>query len=118
MKKKIITGTITGALLGVVCIIGASIRNPEGLSTAYLFSFWFNRVILGLFIALLPSVCETTAQKYIRSVLAGLLISFMFYSATGFSDLIGFLAGGLYGFIIEFVLSKVSGVETCAVESN
>jgi hypothetical protein len=42
----------------------------------------------------------------------------MFYSATGFSDLIGFLAGGLYGFIIEFVLSKVSGVETCAVESN
>ena len=116
MKKKILTGTSVGALLGLVCILGATLRTSGELSTAYLFAFWFNRVIMGLFISLLPTVCETSLQKYIRSILSGLLISFMFYSATEFYDLLGFLAGGVYGLIIEFVLSKVSGIETCEIK--
>lgn len=105
MNKRILTGLITGALLGVVCIVGASLRSAETLSTIYLLSFWYNRVIMGFVIALLPDMKELKYQL-VRGLIIGLLISFMFYSATEFQDLMGFLAGGAYGIIIEFIVRR------------
>jgi hypothetical protein len=107
MKKRLIIGLVTGALLGVVCIVGASLRSTETLSTIYLFSFWFNRVVMGFVFALLPSI-KDYKLRLARGVIIGLFISFMFYSATEFQDLMGFLAGGVYGIILEVVLEKVS----------
>jgi len=43
----------------------------------------------------------------LRGAILGALVSLAFNSATGFSDIIGFLASVLYGVIIEFVLFKV-----------
>lgn len=105
MNKRLIISIITGSILGVFCIIGATLRSTETLSTAYLFSFWFNRVILGLVIGLL-GIKLTLPKRLIRGLLLGLLVSFAFYSSTEFSDLMGFLAGGIYGIIIEFVAYK------------
>ena len=105
MKRRIIVGLITGALLGVVCIIGASVRATEELSTIYLLSFWYNRVVMGFVFALLPGVNDNKL-KVARGLIVGLFISFMFYSATEFYDLMGFIAGGAYGIILEFVLAK------------
>jgi hypothetical protein len=42
----------------------------------------------------------------LRGALFGLLVSFGFYSATGFQDHISFVAGILYGAIIEGWLSR------------
>jgi hypothetical protein len=42
-----------------------------------------------------------------RGALLGLLVSFAFYSSTGFEDVIGFIAGIVYGIIIEFVALKL-----------
>ncbi len=106
MNKRLITTTITGMILGVFCIIGASLRSTETLSTAYLFSFWFNRVIMGLFIGLLGINIHLN-KRLLRGLLIGLFISFAFYSATEFYDLMGFLAGGVYGIIIELVAYKL-----------
>ena len=50
--RRLLVCLITGALLGVVCIIGAQIRSGFEKEALYLFSFWYNRVIMGLAIGL------------------------------------------------------------------
>jgi hypothetical protein len=106
MNKRIIITIITGAILGIFCIIGATVRSTETLSTAYLFSFWFNRIIMGLVIGLLGTRLILW-KRLVRGLIIGLFVSLAFYSATEFNDLMGFLAGGVYGVIIEFVAYKL-----------
>jgi hypothetical protein len=101
MNKRIIVSIVAGAILGIVCIIGANIRYNGTLEFSYLLSFWFNRVLIGLFIGLLPANLSLP-KRLVRGLLAGIFISFAFYSATEFLDLTGFLVGGIYGIIIEY----------------
>jgi hypothetical protein len=102
MRKRLLISLIMGAILGVVCILGAKVRYDNTLANWYLFSFWFNRVLIGLVIGLV----QWKTNVYIRlarGLVLGLLVSFAFYSATNYLDLVGFLAGGAYGVIIEYV---------------
>ena len=96
---------VTGVLLGVVCIVGASARSPEALGADYLLGFWYNRVLMGLLIGALPGR-GPLARLLGRGVVVGLVVSFGFYSATGFVDAIGFWVGALYGVIIEYAAWK------------
>ncbi|MBN2604884.1 MAG: hypothetical protein JXR62_03580 [Bacilli bacterium] len=107
MKKRLIVSTITGAILGIFCIVGAQVRYDVPLHNLYLFSFWFNRVLIGLVIGLLVTE-KNTFKMAVRGLLVGLFVSFAFYSSTDFYDPIGFIAGGVYGIIIEFVAKKVA----------
>jgi len=106
MNKRLKVSIITGAVLGIFCIIGASLRSTETLTIAYLFSFWFNRVLMGLVIGLLGTNLDIT-KRLLRGLVIGLFVSLAFYSATEFNDLIGFLAGGVYGVIIEYISYKL-----------
>lgn len=92
----------TGAILGVFCIIGASIRSGFERDAVYLFAFWYNRLLMGIVIGLAVSAADM-AKALSRGALLGLLVSFAFYSATGFDDGVGFMAGVVYGIIIEYV---------------
>ncbi len=105
MRRRIFYGLLLGAVLGIFCIVGASLRDPNTLSFIYLFSFWYNRVIMGLVIGLLPK-SKTLEFALLRGLIFGGLISFAFYGATEFNDLMGFFAGFAYGVIIEYVLFK------------
>ncbi len=97
---------LTGVLLGIVCIIGASTRSSVALGTPYLLGFWYNRVLMGLLIGALPG--EGALSRLLgRGALVGLIVSFGFYSATGFFDPMGFWVGALYGVIIEYAAWKV-----------
>ncbi len=106
MKKRLTLGIFIGGILGVFCIIGASLRNPDQLSSIYLFSFWYNRVIMGFIIGLLPRL-KSFKHVFLRGLIIGGLVSFAFYGATEFKDLLGFLAGFAYGIIIEITLFKL-----------
>jgi hypothetical protein len=103
MNKRVLYGLILGALLGVVCIVGAQLRMPGQLSSAYLFSFWYNRVLIGLVIGLF-SKPKSLRIGLLRGLVLGAFVSFAFYSATEFLDITGFIAGLVYGVIIECVL--------------
>jgi len=107
MNKRVIIGILLGAILGVICIVGASLRMPGELSPVYLFAFWFNRLLMGLMIGLL-SRPKNIKHALFRGIFFGTLISFAFYSATIFFDLTGFLAGLVYGIIIEGTLYTTS----------
>lgn len=102
MRKRMIITIITGSILGVFCIVGATLRTSESLSETYLFAFWFNRLLMGVLFGLLP-ISLVLSKRLVRGLLLGLLVSFAFYVSTDFYDLTGFLAGGVYGVIIEYV---------------
>jgi len=104
--RRMLVCIITGALLGVICIIGAQLRSGFERDVVYLFSFWFNRLLLGIVIGLAWGKLNTL-QTLGRGAILGLLVSFAFYSSTGFEDVIGFIAGIVYGVIIEYAALRL-----------
>ncbi len=105
MNKRMKEALIGGALLGLVCVVGAYIRSGFTASPIFVFSLWYNRVILGLVVGA-PWVVTSRKKAVLRGALMGLLVSFAFYSSTGFQDHISFLAGIIYGVILEAWLSR------------
>jgi len=105
LAKRMKVSILTGAILGMVCIVGASIRSDFGLDTIYIFAFWYNRLLMGFVIGLLDGKMGLPKVLY-RGAGIGLLVSFAFYSSIGFADPVGFIAGIIYGVIIEYVALK------------
>jgi len=106
MNKRLMGTMLTGSILGIFCVVGAQLRSNGTLEIDYLFSFWFNRLVMGLFIGLITWNISLP-KRLVRGLVVGLFISFAFFSATSFSDTTGFLAGGVYGIIIEYVGFKL-----------
>ena len=105
MRRRLIEGLIGGALLGVVCVVGAFIRSGNTASSAFIFSLWYNRVIMGLVVGA-PWPKAAKSKALLRGALFGLLVSFAFYSSTAFQDPVSFVAGIAYGVILEGWLSR------------
>ncbi len=105
MSKRMKEALIGGALLGIICVVGAYIRSGSNASPAFVFSLWYNRVIIGLAIGA-PWNETSRSKALLRGAFLGLLVSFAFYSSTGFQDHISFVAGILYGAIIEGWLTR------------
>lgn len=106
LTKRMKISLATGAGLGVVCIIGALARSGFEADAYWLFALWYNRLLMGFVIGLpLPKIRPKNAA--FRGAFLGLFVSFAFYSATGFGDVVSFLAGVIYGIIIELVALKL-----------
>ncbi len=110
LGQRLIVSIAAGAILGVFCIVGASIRSGFEQEAFYLFAFWYNRLLMGLVIGLAGDKLGMP-QVLLRGALLGAIVSFAFYSATGFGDFVGFLAGIVYGVIIEYVAFKYRKVK-------
>ena len=104
-SKRMKVSLLAGAALGVVCIIGALIRSGGGSGAGFLFSLWYNRLLMGMVIGLMEDIKETP-RLILRGAVTGLLVSFAFYSADGFGDVVSFLAGIVYGVIIEMAARR------------
>jgi len=105
LTKRLKICIATGAVLGVFCIVGAFVRSGFQSEAYFLFALWYNRLMMGLVIGLAGGNLEW--PKVIgRGALFGLIISFAFYSSTGFHDVVSFLAGIVYGIIIEYIAFK------------
>ncbi|MBN2259848.1 MAG: hypothetical protein JW702_04860 [Clostridiales bacterium] len=105
MERRMKVALIGGALLGIVCVVGAYIRSGFSASPGFVFSLWYNRVIIGLAVGA-PWKIIIRRKALLRGAFLGLLVSFAFYSSTGFQDHISFVAGILYGVILEEWLSR------------
>jgi uncharacterized membrane protein len=105
MNKRLKEALIGGALLGIICVVGAYIRSGSTASPIFVFSLWYNRVIIGLAVGA-PWQVTSKSNALLRGALLGLLVSFAFYSATSFKDPVSFVAGIVYGVILEIWLSR------------
>ena len=104
-SKRMKVSLLAGAALGVVCIIGALIRSGGSSGAGFLFALWFNRLLMGMVIGSIHEKAERPGL-ILRGALIGLIVSFAFYSASGFGDVVSFLAGIVYGVIIEFAARR------------
>jgi len=106
MTKRLKLALSGGAVLGIFCVVGAYLRSGGTASPNFIFALWFNRVIIGLVVGA-PWNTTSKSKNLLRGAILGLLVSFAFYSSTGFQDHISFIAGVIYGVILEAWLSRV-----------
>ncbi|MFC1768620.1 hypothetical protein ACFLZX_02555 [Nanoarchaeota archaeon] len=106
--KRISIALITGALLGIFCIIGVSLRLGYTGNELFILATWVNRVVMGLVIGLAPyyKIKNNTKNSIIRGAFLGFIISGSFYLSTAFYDTPGFIAGIIYGIIIDYVATR------------
>lgn len=107
-NKRVFISILLGALLGVICIIGISMRIGFLGNELFILSTWINRLIIGLVVGLAPYFKFKTNFKnvLIRGGIVGFIISGSFYLATSFKDTPGFIAGIIYGMIIDYIVTK------------
>lgn len=110
-SKRMIVSLATGALLGVVCIVGAQVRSGYTQSVPALFSLWYNRVIIGLAVGLAGRAANKMAAVQ-RGALLGFLVSFAYYASIAFKDVVSFLAGIVYGILIELAADRFEKQKT------
>lgn len=76
--KRLLIGTLAGALLGVVCILGVAQRLPTApvpSETGYLANAWFQRLIMGVIVGLAGNLRLFGAPQGLpNAALRGLLI--------------------------------------------
>lgn len=105
MKSRMKRSLIGGAILGIACVIGAYVRSDFTASSNFVFALWYNRVIIGLVVGA-PWASLEKNKRIVRGGFLGLMVSFAFYASTGFVDPISFIAGIVYGIILEVVLYR------------
>lgn len=108
MKKRMIVSILTGAILGIFCIIGLSIRIGFAGNELFILATWINRLIMGLVIGLAPyyKIKNNTQNILLRGAFFGFIIGGSFFLATDFKDTFGFIAAIFYGIIIDFIATK------------
>ncbi len=108
LQQRMKIALLMGVILGIVCIIGASVRSDTTPQWHWLFALWYNRLLMGGVIGLSIWRSNKMSVVLLRGGTIGLIVSFAFYSATGFADVISFLAGIIYGMIIDFSATRYS----------
>uniref|UniRef100_A0A7C4M2Y0 Uncharacterized protein n=1 Tax=candidate division CPR3 bacterium TaxID=2268181 RepID=A0A7C4M2Y0_UNCC3 len=108
MKKRLIVSILAGAILGIFCIIGISVRLGFAGNELFILATWVNRVVMGFVIGLAPyyKIKNSTSNIILRGAFFGLVISGSFFLATDFRDIPGFIAGIVYGIIIDLVVTR------------
>ncbi len=105
MNKRMKESLIGGVILGIFCVVGAYIRSGFTATPGFVFALWYNRVIIGLTVGA-PWGATTKSKALVRGGLLGLLVSFAFYSSTEYRDPVSFVAGIVYGVILEAWLGR------------
>jgi len=110
-QKRITISVVTGAFLGIFCIIGVGTRIGFNGNIVYLIGMWYNRVIMGLLVGLsgeMNLIEKHNENTILRGAIIGLLVTTAILLSTSFKDIPSFFAGIIYGIIIDYVSTKYS----------
>ncbi len=107
-NKRLNIALLTGAILGIFCIIGITVRLGFEGNELFILATWVNRVVIGLVIGLASSyiIKDNLKNILLRGAMLGFIISGSFYLATNFYDTPGFFMGVIYGMIIDYMATK------------
>ncbi len=109
-KRRVILSVVTGAGLGILCIIGVGTRIGFDGNELFLFAMWYNRVVMGLLIGLASDLKLIDSDKnfIVRGAFLGLFVTSAITLTSGFLDWPSFFAGVVYGIIIDWVGTRVA----------
>ncbi len=110
MDRRLVIGVLTGAALGVLCIFGVGLRIGFEGNELFLFSMWYNRVVMGLLIGLAGGlqVVDSEYNVFLRGLLLGLVVTTAITLTSEFRDWPSFFAGLAYGVLIDWVATRYS----------
>ena len=116
-SKRLITATVTGAVLGVICILGVSRRlpaNPLPNETIFLLGAWYNRVIMGVLIGLAGKwlLFRNLSERWNslgRGALIGAMVSASFAFMGQEISVPYFFAGIFFGVANDFFTTWLTG---------
>ncbi len=108
MNKRLALSVLSGAVLGIFCIIGGSVRLGWEGNQLLLFALWYNRLVMGILIGLAGNliIVKSDWNWALRGAVLGLIVSGAYFLTSGVSDWVSFFAGIVYGVIIEYVLNR------------
>ena len=109
--KRMKISVLTGAFLGVFCIIGVGSRIGYTGNELYLLGMWYNRVIMGLIVGLSKDIIlidNNRNNTVLRGLIIGTLVTTAIFLSTSFKDIPSYLAGVAYGIIIDYVSTRYS----------
>jgi hypothetical protein len=100
---------IMGAIMGVLCIIGAS-KRAGGLSgnELFLLAMWYNRLVMGLVVGLASGLrlIDGPLNRYLRAVILGFMVSLAIFLSTAMRDVPALFAGPVFAVAIEYVAKR------------
>ena len=105
MTKRLQLALLGGAVLGIICIVRANLRSGRPLLPTFCICSLVQSRHYGIGDWELPGSPQTKSEPASWSD-PGTLGVIRFYSSTGFKDPISFLAGIVYGVILEAWLSR------------
>ena len=107
-RKRLVLSTVTGALLGLLCIAGVGMRQGFAGNTLFLTAVWYNRLVMGLVVGLAGDIrlLKSRMNTYLRGLLVGTIITTGLYLSTGLRDMPSFFAGMAYGVVIDLVTTN------------
>ena len=110
MDRRLAIGIAMGAFLGIFCIFGVGLRIGFAGNELFLFSMWYNRVVMGLVIGLAGGLqlVDSKYNVFLRGLLLGLVVSAAVTVTSEFRDLPSFAAGVAYGVLIDWVATRYS----------
>ncbi|MGM0371004.1 MAG: hypothetical protein ACQEQJ_00685 [Halobacteriota archaeon] len=108
MNRRLAIGMLTGAFLGLFCIVGVGTRIGFVGNELFLFAMWYNRVVMGLVIGLAGGLVlvESRYNVLLRGLLLGLVVTAAIAFTSEFRDSPSFFAGLVYGPIIDWVATR------------
>ena len=110
-SKRMKISVLTGAFLGVFCIIGVGSRIGYTGNELYLLGMWYNRVIMGLIVGLSKDIIlidNNRNNTVLRGLIIGTLVTTAIFLSTSFKDIPSYFAGVAYGIIIDYVSTRYS----------
>ena len=113
--KRLIVGTVLGAILGIFCVIGVSLRLPDPVypnATVYLIGAWYNRVVMGSLIGLAGGIKlykneDNILNSIIRGAIIGAFVSVSFSFLSQAIELTYFFAGIVWGLVNDLVTTQL-----------
>ena len=95
--KRIVIGVITGAILGIICIVGVGSRLGFDNNEIYLIGMWYNRVVMGAIVGLSGEIMliedNNNYNAILRGTIFGTIITSAIFFSTSFRDVPSFFAG-------------------------
>lgn len=113
--KRLIVGTVLGAILGIFCVIGVSLRLPDPVypnATVYLIGAWYNRVVMGSLIGLAGGIKlykneDNILNSIIRGAIIGAFVSVSFSFLSQAIELTYFFAGIVWGLVNDLITTRL-----------
>ena len=107
-KNRFQRALITAVIFGILCVLSFVIRFGYKNNFVYLLALFYNRLLIGIIIGLLPT--KKGLIVLFRGLILGFLVGLGLDLSSGFADIVALIGGGVTGIFVDAVASKYTNI--------